>query len=131
MSAMESNLISIKDLRLPTMHDSNPSVLVFRKWWKDLYKYCQRREEWRGAEALFRVVRGYPNEINGKEIGVFTQACTDRDATDKGANFNFGERWNFWDRAKELFSCIEHSLNGKCIDVVNTVGVGDGLELLR
>ena len=40
----ESNLISIKDVKLPLLADANPSVAVFRRWWKDLAKYCQRRE---------------------------------------------------------------------------------------
>ena len=55
-----SNLISIKDVKLPLLTDANPSVAVFRRWWKDLAKYCQRREtHWRGSETLFRVIRGY------------------------------------------------------------------------
>ena len=62
--AMESNLISIKDIVLPKLNDASPSVATFRRWWKDLAKYCQRRDYyWRGAETMFKVIRGYPNEI--------------------------------------------------------------------
>ena len=132
VSAMESNLVSIKDVRMPSLSDSSPSVLVFRKWWKDLYKYCQRREkEWRGAESLFRVIRGYPNEITPREIGAFLNTCTNRDDTPTGAGFKFDRDWIFHDRNKEMFACVEHSLNGKCSDIVSSVVVGDGFELLR
>ena len=80
MTAMESNLVSIKDIRLPLLSTDTPTVQVFRKWWKDLSRYCQRREEWRGAESLFRVVRGYPNEICPKEREQFLMACKNRDS---------------------------------------------------
>ena len=119
--AMESNLVSIRDVRMPTLSEAAPSVAVFRRWWKELAKYCQRRSEWRGAETLFKVIRGYPNEINGNEIPQFLMVCTNRDATATGANFGFSSQWNIWDRSKEMFSCVEIALNGKCYDVVASV----------
>ena len=99
MTAMEANLVSIRDVKLPTLGTDAPSVLVFRKWWKDLYRYCQRREEWRGAESLFRVVRGYPNELVPKERESFLTACTNRDNMEGGVAFSF-DHWNYYDREK-------------------------------
>ena len=32
------DLISVKDMKLPILADANPSVMVFRKWYKDLSK---------------------------------------------------------------------------------------------
>ena len=76
------------------------------------------------------MIRGYPNEIVPKEIGAFLNACTNREATPTGQNFRF-EDWMFNDRNKEMFACVEHSLNGSCSDILNSVVAGDGFELLR
>ena len=70
----EATPINIKDVKLPLLSDVNPSVAVFRRWWKELDKYCQRREtQWRGSETLFRVIRGYPNEIVSRKFPDFLQ----------------------------------------------------------
>ena len=129
--AREKSLISIKDVRLPNLTENNPTVAVFRKWWKELAKYCQKREaHWRGAETLFKVIRSYPNEIGPKEYPEFMMTCTNRDKTTTGTNYDFGE-WEVYIRARELFDCVEYALNGKCGDIVSSVIPGDGFELLR
>ena len=88
----DTGLISVKDVKLPLLPEANPSVATFRKWWKDLSKYCQRREaKWRAADTLFRVIRGYPNEIVSKEFAQFMQVCTNRDkGTTRGLAMDFG-----------------------------------------
>ena len=87
----ESNLISIRDVKLPLLNDSNLTVAAFRRWWKDLAKYCQRREtHWRGAETLFRVIRGYPNETVPRTLPDFQQNCTNRDQGATLTIFDFG-----------------------------------------
>ena len=87
----ESNLISIKDVKLPLLGEWDLTVAVFRRWWKDLAKYCQRREtHWRGAETLFCVIRGYPDEIVAPKFPDFSQSCTNRDHGVTLANFDLG-----------------------------------------
>ena len=113
---MESNLVSIKDIKLPTLKEDKPSTLTFRTWWKDLYKYCQRREHWRSAESVFKVLRNYPNELVPKEIFDFQNACTNKDSGPRGNNFDFTS-WNFYDRDRELYQCVEIALNGKCSEI--------------
>jgi len=83
-------LIHAKDVKLPILESEKPSVGSFRKWYKELYKYCSKRQFfWRGSETLFKVIRGYPNEIVRKEYRHFQQACTDRDNRPGGTQFDF------------------------------------------
>ena len=124
-----SNLIGFKDVKLPVLTADNPSAQVFRLWWKDLSKYCQRREKhWKAADSLFHVIRGYPNDINDREVPTFLISCTTRDHDQN--IFDVGT-WQVWDRMRELYTCVEYALGGKCADVFGGVKAGDGFELLR
>ena len=124
-------LIHAKDVKLPILESEKPSVGSFRKWYKELYKYCSKRQFfWRGSETLFKVIRGYPNEIVRKERRHFQQACTDRDNRPGGTQFDFGY-WDIEARSREMFTCVEYALDGKCGDLVSGVQNTDGFELLR
>ena len=115
----ESSLISIKDVKLPLLNDSNPTVAAFRSWWKDLAKYCQRREtHWRGSEALFRVIRGFPNEFVAREFLDFLHVCTNRDHWATLTNFDFGGSWDVHIRSREMLTCIEKAFYCKCAEIV-------------
>ena len=79
-NSRSESLVDVKDIKLPLLPDNNPSVAVFRQWWRDLAKYCQKREvQWRGADSLFRVIRGYPNLINHEEFPDFIPVITEHD----------------------------------------------------
>ena len=124
-------LIHVKDVKLPILESEKPSVGSFRKWYKELYKYCSKRQFfWRGSETLFKVIRGYPNEIVRKEHRQFQQACTDRDNRPGGTHFDFSY-WDIEARSREMFTCVEYALDGKCGDLVSGVQNTDGFELLR
>ena len=75
-------------------------------------------EQWRAAEAIFRVVRGYPNEINAKECDAFLTAVSNRDNHAQGSDSDFRD-WMFHDLDREMYGCVEMSLGGKCADTFN------------
>ena len=125
-----AQLISVKDMKLPILGDGNPSVMAFRKWYRDLSTYCEKRRGWRGAETLFRVVRGYPNQLAPREFPDFMSTCTARDRGPEKTNVEF-TNWMIYDKNRELYECVEYALNGKCGDVVANILSGDGFELFR
>ena len=125
-------LVDMRDVKLPLFPEGTPSTVVFRKWWKDLSRYCSMREkEWKAADVIFRVIRGYPNQIDEKEVAQFSRACADRDSAEGGNHFQFGGFSDLHDRSRDMYTCLEHALNGKCSEMVAVVNSKDGFELLR
>ena len=131
--AYEKALIPIKEIKLPIIPSASPTPGEFRKWWRDMWKYCQRREKhWRGAESLFNVLRTYPNVITPLETNNFITALNARESAEGGHGFRFDSEWG-WpaDRDKEMYECVEYALNGKCADIFGQVMAGCGFEALR
>ena len=98
--------------------------MVFRKWYKDMAKYCGKRDPWWGAESLFKSVRAYPNKITTGEYEQFaTKATTDYAEwnTSSGlTNVDF-TMWFMADRDKELYDALDMSLGKFCGEVINGV----------
>ena len=123
------------------MVDGNPSVLNFRNWYKDLAKYIEKRDGWRGTGVLFKVIRGYPNQIMYRETVDLQTVATNRDRGPQRGDPEFGKgpprgnvdfgTWNMHDTNKEIFDCVEYALAGKCSESVANVLTGDGFKLLR
>ena len=127
-----TGLVDMRDVKLPMFPEGSPTVAVFRKWWNELMRYCSMREgEWRAADVIFRVIRGYPNEIDHKEFAQFGNVCAKRDAAQQGNHFQYGGFNNIQDKSKDMFACLEHSLNGKCAEMIGVIKNKDGFELLR
>ena len=125
-------LVDTRYVKLPGFPDANPSAGVFRKWWKELARYCTTRgQEWKAADVIFRVVRGYPNQIDASELAQFSRVCAARDDAEGGNHFQFGGFSELHDKSRDMFACLEHSLNGKCSEMVGSIMHKDGFELLR
>ena len=54
-------LLHEKDIRMPLLPKHFDKVETFRRWWKDVAEFCERRQDYTDCSVVFKAIRGYPN----------------------------------------------------------------------
>ena len=64
---------------MPMIPDRFDQVETFRRWWKDVAEYCERRQEYTDCGIVFKTIRGYLNpRENMDEIEKLLTVATSR-----------------------------------------------------
>ena len=124
---------------MPMLPDQFDKVETFRRWWKDVAEFCERRQEYTDCSIIFKTVRWYQNSLEEKDeqekmLAVAANKIPQRyqlGTTTKVHSAPLNSFWKIDDADKELYSAIKFALKGHCAEIMARVPGGRGFELLR